>query len=99
MDVQPVGRKPRRQVFSCRSSFSNMLNSVHLPCINTVPLLQTGGDGLDHFMTLILVFMGSPERMKNPHLRAELAETLAALMPQNPDHIEGRQGILSKYVP
>ena len=47
-------------------------------------------------MTLILVFMGSPERMKNPHLRAELAETLAALMPQNPDQIQGRQGILSK---
>ena len=74
------------------------LHLIQLPHIYPISLLQSGGDGLDHFMTLILVFMGSPDRMKNPHLRAELAETLAALMPQNPDHIEGRQGILSKYV-
>lgn len=39
------------------------------------------GDKLENFMTLILVYMGSPERMRNPHLRAELAETLAALLP------------------
>jgi len=47
-------------------------------------------------MTLILVFMGSPERMKNPHLRAELAETLAALMPFNPDSTNQGRGMLSK---
>jgi len=51
---------------------------------------------LQHLMTLILVFMGSRERMKNPHLRAELAETLAALMPQNPDQTNARGGMLSK---
>lgn len=39
------------------------------------------GDKLENFMTLILVYMGSLERMRNPHLRAELAETLAALLP------------------
>ena len=47
-------------------------------------------------MTLILVFMGSPDRMKNPHLRAELAETLAALMPDNPDVVQEKHGLLSK---
>lgn len=60
-------------------------------------MYETGGNGLTHFMTLILVFMGSREHMKNPHLRAELAETLAALMPQNPDMINASRGLLSKY--
>ncbi|XP_054167509.1 ubiquitin conjugation factor E4 A-like [Oppia nitens] len=32
-------------------------------------------------MTLIVIFMGSSNRMKNPHLRAKLAEMLEALMP------------------
>ncbi|GBM80653.1 Ubiquitin conjugation factor E4 A [Araneus ventricosus] len=41
------------------------------------------GDHLDHFMTLILMFMGSPERVKNPHLRAHLAEMLESLMPED----------------
>nr|XP_022317607.1 ubiquitin conjugation factor E4 A-like [Crassostrea virginica] len=44
-------------------------------------MYEMAGDKLEHFMTLILVYMGSPERMRNPHLRAELAETLAALLP------------------
>ncbi|XP_053392702.1 ubiquitin conjugation factor E4 A-like [Mercenaria mercenaria] len=52
-------------------------------------MFESGGRDLTHFMTLILVFMGNPERMKNPHLRAELAETLAALMPQNSNVING----------
>ena len=73
----------RRHIFAWRGSYDSFI-------------LQTGGDGLNHFMTLILVFMGSHDRMKNPHLRAELAETLAALMPQNPDQIQGRQGMMSK---
>ncbi|KAL4240196.1 Ubiquitin conjugation factor E4 A [Mactra antiquata] len=60
-------------------------------------MYETGGSGLEHFMTLILVYMGSPDRMKNPHLRAELAETLAALMPRNPDSMNISRGILSKY--
>lgn len=60
-------------------------------------MYETGGSGLQYFMTLILVFMGSPERMKNPHLRAKLAETLAALMPENPDSMNVRRGILSRY--
>lgn len=44
-------------------------------------MYEMAGDKLENFMTLILVYMGSPERMRNPHLRAELAETLAALLP------------------
>ncbi|GIY33484.1 hypothetical protein CDAR_474271 [Caerostris darwini] len=32
---------------------------------------------------MILMFMGSPERVKNPHLRAHLAEMLESLMPED----------------
>ncbi|XP_067950362.1 ubiquitin conjugation factor E4 A-like [Watersipora subatra] len=35
----------------------------------------------EHFMDLILVFMGSKSRLKNPHLRAKLAEVLYEIMP------------------
>ena len=37
----------------------------------------------DPLMTFILTFMGSPLKMKNPHLRAKLAEILEELMPKN----------------
>lgn len=42
---------------------------------------EISGGVLDHLITLVLVFMGSPERMKNPHMRARLSELLEALMP------------------
>ncbi|XP_013398421.1 ubiquitin conjugation factor E4 A [Lingula anatina] len=52
-----------------------------------------GGD-ISHFASLILVFMGSPQRMKNPHLRAKLAQTLENLMPvQN----EMKAGLIANY--
>ncbi|XP_064635023.1 ubiquitin conjugation factor E4 A-like isoform X2 [Lineus longissimus] len=43
------------------------------------------GDSLEDLFTMILVFMGSPERMKNPHLRARLAEALEAFTPHKDD--------------
>ncbi|CAG0900624.1 unnamed protein product [Darwinula stevensoni] len=38
---------------------------------------------LPHFMTFILVFIGSAVRMKNPHLRAKMAECLESLLPSS----------------
>lgn len=58
---------------------------------------QTAGDELEHLMTLILVFMGSPERMRNPHLRASLAETLSSLMPPSEDRQGSNLGMLSTF--
>ena len=46
-------------------------------------------------MTLILVYMGNPDRMKNPHLRAELAETLAMLLPNDQ---EQNRALMSRYM-
>ncbi|XP_035829834.1 ubiquitin conjugation factor E4 A isoform X2 [Aplysia californica] len=51
-------------------------------------VLESEGDNLQYLMTLVLVFMSSPRRMKNPHLRAELAEMLASLMPLSERHPE-----------
>ncbi|XP_064424835.1 ubiquitin conjugation factor E4 A [Latimeria chalumnae] len=52
-------------------------------------VLETSADSLDQILHFITVFMGNVERMKNPHLRAKLAEVLEAVMPhldqvQNP---------------
>ncbi|XP_067010286.2 ubiquitin conjugation factor E4 A [Anabrus simplex] len=38
---------------------------------------------LDPILTQVLVFMGSPQRMRNPHLRARMAECLESLLPHH----------------
>ncbi|XP_020626137.1 ubiquitin conjugation factor E4 A-like [Orbicella faveolata] len=43
--------------------------------------LERAGSSLDHLVTFFIIYMGSPERVRNPHLRAKLAETLEALVP------------------
>jgi len=42
---------------------------------------QQGGENLGHLLSFILVFMGSPQYMRNPHLRAGMAEALETLLP------------------
>ncbi|XP_053547265.1 ubiquitin conjugation factor E4 A [Bombina bombina] len=44
-------------------------------------VLETAADSLEQVLDFITVFTGSIERMKNPHLRAKLAEVLEAVMP------------------
>nr|KAF6275147.1 ubiquitination factor E4A [Pipistrellus kuhlii] len=44
-------------------------------------MLETSADSLEHVLHFVTVFTGSIERMKNPHLRAKLAEVLEAVMP------------------
>lgn len=39
------------------------------------------GEHLDHLMTFVLIFMANSDRLRNPHLRAQMAELLEALMP------------------
>ncbi|KAJ7373174.1 Ubiquitin conjugation factor E4 A [Desmophyllum pertusum] len=43
--------------------------------------LESAGRSLHHLVTFFVIYMGSPERVRNPHLRAKLAETLEALVP------------------
>lgn len=44
---------------------------------------------VDEYVTFILVFMGDARRLKNPHLRAGLAEALEAILP-NKNGDQGR---------
>lgn len=56
---------------------------------------STGGSLiLPHLMSFIVVFMGSPKRMNNPHLRAHLAECLETLLPESSS---SSGGFLSGY--
>uniref|UniRef100_A0A3Q3IRH7 Ubiquitin conjugation factor E4 A n=1 Tax=Monopterus albus TaxID=43700 RepID=A0A3Q3IRH7_MONAL len=44
-------------------------------------VLETCAESLEQILNFITIFMGNVERMKNPHLRAKLAEVLEAVMP------------------
>uniref|UniRef100_A0A2C9LVW6 Ubiquitin conjugation factor E4 A n=1 Tax=Biomphalaria glabrata TaxID=6526 RepID=A0A2C9LVW6_BIOGL len=57
-------------------------------------VLESVETRLNYLMNFVLVFMSSPKRMKNPHLRAELAEMMSSLMPLQPNevHPERLQG-------
>lgn len=46
-------------------------------------LEEQGFTLLDPLLTEVLVFMGSSQRMKNPHLRARMAECLESLLPHH----------------
>lgn len=50
---------------------------------NAVTLEDQGFDLLNPLVTQVLVFMGSPQRMRNPHLRARMAECLESLLPHH----------------
>lgn len=50
---------------------------------------EEGYDHLHPILSFILTYMGSPERMKNPHLRARLAEALEAFLPYHKDEPPG----------
>lgn len=39
------------------------------------------GSSINEYINLILVFMGDASRLRNPHLRATLADTLEVILP------------------
>ncbi|RZC37889.1 ubiquitin conjugation factor E4 A [Asbolus verrucosus] len=50
---------------------------------------ERGFEKLKPILSFILIYMGSPERMKNPHVRARLAEALESLLPHHNDEPPG----------
>ncbi|XP_042225392.1 ubiquitin conjugation factor E4 A-like isoform X2 [Homarus americanus] len=57
---------------------------IAIPRYSVTLLDSTGGSlVLPHLMSFVVVFMGSPKRMYNPHLRAHLAECLEILLPES----------------
>lgn len=76
-------KNQRVEKLSCIPEFclSNVVDCVVFLRRFSPVTLEEAGDQLDHFLTLIIIFMGSPQRLKNPHLRAAMAEMLDSLMP------------------
>ncbi|XP_072558001.1 ubiquitin conjugation factor E4 A isoform X2 [Paramormyrops kingsleyae] len=52
-------------------------------------VLESSAECLEQVLNFITIFMGSVERMKNPHLRAKLAEVLEAVMPHMEPAVPG----------
>ncbi|XP_060534633.1 ubiquitin conjugation factor E4 A [Cylas formicarius] len=50
---------------------------------------ENGYEKLDPVLTFILIYMGSQQHMKNPHVRARLAEGLESLLPFHKDEPPG----------
>ncbi|CAG9770952.1 unnamed protein product [Ceutorhynchus assimilis] len=48
---------------------------------------EMGYDKMSPVLTFLLIYMGSPDHMKNPHVRARLAEGLESLLPHHKDEI------------
>ncbi|XP_049532096.1 ubiquitin conjugation factor E4 A [Anopheles darlingi] len=48
-------------------------------------LLRVHVEAQNSIFTMILIFMGSSERIRNPHLRARMAEGLESLLPKETD--------------
>jgi ubiquitin conjugation factor E4 A len=71
---------------SCVPEFltENLASFLSFICrFSSVTLEEQGFALLNPLMTQVLVFMGSPQRMRNPHLRARMAECLESLLPHH----------------
>ena len=53
---------------------------------------------LEELLTFIVIFMGDKTRMKNPHLKAQLAELLEAMLPVKDEARRGGEGCSSDSV-
>ena len=56
---------------------------------------EQNGEYLPQLLDFILCFMGSPKWVKNPHLRARLAESLENMLPMH--NLEGTVQIVVKF--
>lgn len=54
---------------------------------------EQGFEKMDPILTFILIYMGSQNYLKNPHIRARLAEGLESLLPSNIDEQPGSPNI------
>ncbi|GFS09230.1 ubiquitin conjugation factor E4 A [Elysia marginata] len=60
-------------------------------------VLESEETKIEHLLSFVLVYMSSPQRMKNPHLRAELAEMLSSLMPVHISDSQPDRLLTSQY--
>ncbi|XP_055638836.1 ubiquitin conjugation factor E4 A [Toxorhynchites rutilus septentrionalis] len=60
----------------------NIVGYLQFSCHFDSQSLPVDVEAQNNIFTMILVFMGSSERIRNPHLRARLAEGLESLLPK-----------------
>lgn len=48
---------------------------------------EQGYDKLSPILTFVLIYMGSQQHMRNPHIRARLAEGMECLLPSHKNQI------------
>lgn len=51
---------------------------------------EQGYDKLSPILTFILIYMGSQQHMRNPHIRARLAEGLECLLPYHKNYVSDK---------
>ncbi len=68
---------------TCMPEFvvQNICEFLNLVGVNCSKSFEENGSSLSLFFEFILVYMGSPGLIKNPHLRAKLARSLVDIMP------------------
>ncbi|UJR09047.1 hypothetical protein I4U23_013295 [Adineta vaga] len=92
--IQPIQRLPLSSKVNRELSFipefimENITNYLTFLSRFNVKLFETL-DHVNEYVTLVLVFMGDANRLRNPHLRAALAEAFEAILP-NKQHGGGR---------
>ncbi|XP_074648807.1 ubiquitin conjugation factor E4 A-like [Tubulanus polymorphus] len=88
---------PNRNALICLPEFliDNILNFMIFLRRFKDEFYEVIGTNLNEFMNLVLVFMGSREHLKNPHLRGKMAEALEALTPHKES--SNRTGFLASY--
>ncbi|CAF3853159.1 unnamed protein product [Rotaria sp. Silwood1] len=85
----PLTSKPNRQlsyipefIMENITNYLTFLGKFNVQLFESLP-------SLNEYVTLVLVFMGDASRLRNPHLRAALAEGLEAILP-NKQYGDGR---------
>ncbi|CAF0773012.1 unnamed protein product [Adineta steineri] len=85
----PLPLKPNRQLsYIPEFIMENMTNYLTFLGRFNVQLFESLPH-VNEYITFVLVFMGDANRLRNPHLRAALAEALEAIIP-NKQHGNGR---------
>jgi ubiquitin conjugation factor E4 A len=85
----PILSKPNRQLsYIPEFIMENITNYLTFLGRFNVQLFESLSS-VNEYVTLVLVFMGDASRLRNPHLRAALAEALEAILP-NKQHGGGR---------
>ncbi|CAF0817504.1 unnamed protein product [Brachionus calyciflorus] len=79
-------------------TFINGFKETLLPDVFLDRLSQNDKEFLDWYLYLILTFMGRPDRVFNPHIRAQIAESIECLLPRKNEKMLSFQNYVSDRI-